>query len=234
MDKAFSITGIIKGDFDLLVIFYQSLIDNPPTYLTVTEEADYIALLSDYIKKCKIAVGDKDGAKIIVQDRIDNPDSELDQLCATMDLNNIELLEVIEDTSKQQDNVEDKMKRITGIMKKNSECWTRYNSLIGFNTEDYENTPLPTKVTLNNYPNPFNPETTIKYYLPEQSDVKLSVYNIRGQKVKQLANDHFDSGYHTIRWDGTDKNNKSVSSGIYFYRIETERSNITQKMMLLK
>ncbi len=91
-----------------------------------------------------------------------------------------------------------------------------------------------TKIIAYNYPNPFNPTTTIEYSLPEEGNVCIEVYNIKGQKVKQLINEHKESGHHTIKWNGTDENNKSVGSGVYFYKVKTEKSSLINKMIMLK
>ncbi len=85
-----------------------------------------------------------------------------------------------------------------------------------------------------NYPNPFNPSTTINYQLSVFSDIKITVYNLLGQKVKTLVNAFQSSGKHSIIWDGKDSNNNFVSSGIYFYRIETAKGSIQKKMILLR
>lgn len=87
---------------------------------------------------------------------------------------------------------------------------------------------------LSNYPNPFNPETNITFTLPRESDVKLSIYNVKGQKVKSLVNSRFTKGQHSILWNGLDNNNSDVSSGIYFYKLETDSKTISKKMILLK
>ncbi len=91
-----------------------------------------------------------------------------------------------------------------------------------------------TDLELSNYPNPFNPETTIEYSLPFEGNVCIDVYNIKGQKVKQLVNAYKENGLHTIKWNGTDGNNRSVSSGVYFYKIKTKQSSIINKMIMLK
>jgi tetratricopeptide (TPR) repeat protein len=85
-----------------------------------------------------------------------------------------------------------------------------------------------------NYPNPFNPETTISFAIPTSGNVTLSVYNIRGQKVKTLLDDNKDEGAHSIVWNGTDESGRNVGSGIYFYRIESQGFSQTHKMVLLK
>jgi archaellum component FlaF (FlaF/FlaG flagellin family) len=93
--------------------------------------------------------------------------------------------------------------------------------------------PVPTALN-GNYPNPFNPETTISYSLQQESDVTLAIYNARGQLVRTLVDSHQDAGSYSARWDGTDNSQKTVASGIYFYRMNTETYQKTRKMILLK
>ncbi|MBX7152840.1 FG-GAP-like repeat-containing protein [bacterium] len=94
---------------------------------------------------------------------------------------------------------------------------------------------LPKKVELSqNYPNPFNPTTTIRFGLPDEGRVKLSVYNILGQKVAELFDGFKQAGYHTALWDGKNAVGQQVSSGIYIYRIETPKGVSARKMMLIK
>jgi hypothetical protein len=99
---------------------------------------------------------------------------------------------------------------------------------------------LPKKFELKqNYPNPFNPVTTIGYALPQLSDVTLEVYNALGQKVALLLNTKQEAGYYNIIWHGINNSGDSVSSGVYFYRIEvrTTEGNVlvkTKKMLFLK
>ena len=89
--------------------------------------------------------------------------------------------------------------------------------------------------SLQNYPNPFNPETNINYSIPEEGKVELSIYNIKGQKVKTLVNKTQLSGEHTVVWNGTNKHNKRVASGVYFYKLEINDSKLLiNKMLLLK
>ena len=70
-----------------------------------------------------------------------------------------------------------------------------------------------------NYPNPFNPATVIEYALPKASQVRIQIYNILGQRVRNLVDEPQEPGYKMIHWDGKDDYGKEVSSGIYFYRI---------------
>ena len=86
-----------------------------------------------------------------------------------------------------------------------------------------------------NYPNPFNPETTIKYELPAAGDVRLEVYNMLGQVVTTLVDKQQAAGRYVFLWQGTNDNGNSVGSGIYFYRIQVgSEFQSVRKMLLLK
>lgn len=85
-----------------------------------------------------------------------------------------------------------------------------------------------------NYPNPFNPATTISFYLASSGNVKLQIYNIKGQLVTTLIDEDMPSGTHQIVWDGTDSKGNHTSSGVYLYRLETIEHQSTNKMILLK
>lgn len=93
---------------------------------------------------------------------------------------------------------------------------------------------IPEKFSLSgNYPNPFNPETTIKFGLPEESRIIIEIFNVLGQKVKELLDSEKPAGYHQVRWDGTDEFGKKVGAGIYLCRMQAGNFIKTQKMMLL-
>jgi len=86
-----------------------------------------------------------------------------------------------------------------------------------------------------NYPNPFNPSTSISFSLPASGPVSLGVYNLKGQLVKILLSDaELASGPHSVIWDGTDARGQMVSSGLYFCRLSTVRHTSTRKMLLAK
>ncbi len=85
-----------------------------------------------------------------------------------------------------------------------------------------------------NYPNPFNPSTSIAFGLPSPARVRLSIYNILGQEVASLIDDLLPAGRHELVWNGRDEQNRPVSSGVYFYRLRTDQFNQTRKMMLVK
>ncbi|MDP6455978.1 MAG: T9SS type A sorting domain-containing protein, partial [Candidatus Marinimicrobia bacterium] len=85
-----------------------------------------------------------------------------------------------------------------------------------------------------NYPNPFNPTTTISYDLPEQAQVTLGIYDLLGKQIKTLVNQSQDAGNRTAVWDGTDDLGRQVSAGVYLYQIEAGDFTQTRKMVLLK
>ncbi|MDP6533298.1 MAG: Ig-like domain-containing protein, partial [Candidatus Marinimicrobia bacterium] len=85
-----------------------------------------------------------------------------------------------------------------------------------------------------NYPNPFNPVTTLRYDLPENGHVNITIYDMLGRQVKTLINQTQDAGYKSVIWAGTDTNSKPVSAGIYLYQIQAGEYLQTKKMVLLK
>ncbi len=85
-----------------------------------------------------------------------------------------------------------------------------------------------------NHPNPFNPETTIRYHLPKTIQVKLSVFNASGQRISTLVNEIQPADNYAIQWDGRDEEGRNLASGIYLYRLETEDFVQTKKMLLLR
>lgn len=85
-----------------------------------------------------------------------------------------------------------------------------------------------------NYPNPFNPETNISFDLPEAATVRLAIFNILGEKVNVLIDEKLPAGNHMVSWNGQTDDNRMAGSGVYFYRLETEKYQQTKKMMLLK
>jgi hypothetical protein len=94
---------------------------------------------------------------------------------------------------------------------------------------------LPTNYRLEqNYPNPFNPTTRIDFSLPQAGNVTLTIYDALGRTVKQLASGILEAGQHTVVWNGSNAQGQMVSSGVYFYRLETAVGSYSRKMMLLK
>ena len=110
------------------------------------------------------------------------------------------------------------------------------NAFLANVVEKFETaTSLPDQYSLHqNFPNPFNPETQISYDLPKDSWVKLSIYNIRGQKVRTLVDGVEAAGHKTVIWDGTNEEGDQGASGVYFYRLEAEEFTATKKMVMVR
>jgi hypothetical protein len=85
-----------------------------------------------------------------------------------------------------------------------------------------------------NYPNPFNPSSRIAFSLEYPTPVTVSVYNILGQRVITLLDENLDAGPHSVTWNGTDDDGKTVASGVYFYRVETKDGAVNKKMILMQ
>lgn len=100
---------------------------------------------------------------------------------------------------------------------------------------DVDDIYTPKEFTLGqNYPNPFNPTTVIRFALPEDAWVKVEVFNILGQKITTLVDEYLTAGVKETGWDGKNSGGTEVASGIYFYRIATDRFTDIKKMVLLK
>jgi len=110
----------------------------------------------------------------------------------------------------------------------------------GFSNEeiavvDADDLPLPVVTELNgNYPNPFNPDTRIKFSIHEACNVRIDIFNSKGQKVRTLINEYMSANLYNVVWNGKDDNGKQVSSGLYLYKLKTNEKVISKKMLLLK
>lgn len=93
---------------------------------------------------------------------------------------------------------------------------------------------IPEQISLENYPNPFNPATTISYSLPASGKVELTIYNMLGQKIRSLIHMYQFAGQHKIIWDGKNAQGIKMPSGIYIYRLRSGKSMISKKMILIK
>ena len=108
-------------------------------------------------------------------------------------------------------------------------------SIVEDTTNEFDIIDLPYANVLNaNFPNPFNPQTTISFSVANDTPVTIDVYDIRGQRVKSLVNDNFSAGSHQVVWTGVDNNGRTVSSGFYFYRMQAGSYVETRRMIMLK
>lgn len=106
---------------------------------------------------------------------------------------------------------------------------------VGVKGEPSLDLSLPKEYSLSqNFPNPFNPVTSVNYSLPEAVHVRLEIYNILGQKVRTLVEEPQVAGYKTVHWNGVDDYGRGMASGVYFYRLEAGKYSSSKKLLLLK
>lgn len=106
----------------------------------------------------------------------------------------------------------------------------------GVESEEEELSAIPNSYSLDqNFPNPFNPSTQIRFSLPETANVSLTIFNVLGEKIMTLVNNEsLNSGTHTFTWNGRNEYGQVVPSGVYFYRVNSPKFTETKKMMMLK
>lgn len=91
-----------------------------------------------------------------------------------------------------------------------------------------------TELRISNYPNPFNPSTTINYNLPDDGNVTIKIYDILGRELQTLVNNAMTKGSYYVIWNGKDKSGRDAASGIYFYSIEFNNIVLNKKMLLIR
>jgi len=215
-----------------LITYYDEEISMTPT----DDSLGLKRLMKAYEAYVYINEKDYQSAADIIKDRIDNPISESDSLEAVMDMEILYML---------RDNEGSKKPLITNLTQyhypnfqtfkiKHEENYQKLLMLYS-GLEDIGTPLVIMNLSLgNNYPNPFNPSTTIEYSVPKTTKVKLRIYNIRGQLVKELVNQTVEPGKYKVVWEGKNNAGHSVASGVYFYRIEANGKTITKKMLMLK
>ncbi|MFA6456306.1 MAG: FlgD immunoglobulin-like domain containing protein [Bacteroidota bacterium] len=117
--------------------------------------------------------------------------------------------------------------------------WTQFGDVFNFGTivtalgGDLRSLPKTFSIS-QNYPNPFNPSTTIRYELPKDASVSLKIYNMLGEEIATVVNNHQSAGFYSIEWDGKTQDGVSAASGVYFYHITAGDFKKTMKMVLIK
>lgn len=217
----------------------QQFVKEEPTYFSFTKEPDYtpIFVQMDSLSTAKeIAVMINDlcyGAAVIENDLV------MIQAYTSSISEGTEMHLVTWDGAKSQvsplsfnlyDSAADQFSPCSSLIKENTDF---YYVKLG-NNEQSGDTSEITPMRITNYPNPFNPTTTIMYSVPKDGEVKLHIYNLKGQLVKILVSESKKSGSYKITWNGDDQSGNRVSSGLYFTRIESNGKALTNKMLMLK
>ncbi|KQC08747.1 MAG: hypothetical protein APR54_04250 [Candidatus Cloacimonas sp. SDB] len=222
----------VSSNFSELQTYYET-----EPNLHYNEEMDkYADYLANY---CNIKMECYEDAIICFEEIISNPPSEIDSVMAVIDAGYTYLLmeengnrsgfvgtmENLKPNSRKdfEENQDQLLSELFGEPEQEPDI------------EPFGNNMPNIPVLVGNYPNPFNPVTTISFSIPEKSKVDLVIYNIKGQKVKALVNNEIDKGEHNVIWNGADESGKSVSSGVYFYKLSVnDKSKSVKKCLLLQ
>ena len=224
-----TVTPYTSGNYEDLKIYYQE----EPNLHDNLEIADFTDYLANY---CRVELEDYRGAIDWFEHYIANSPSIQDSIYAVIDIGYIYLL--MGETGKSHigryPQYKPNSKKDFFEKQQNLISFLLYNEKINYTSANPEIIISNYPDLYQNYPNPFNPETTISFSIPIDCKVNLTIYNIKGQKIKTLMNKYLEKGLHGIIWNSKDNSGKQVSSGVYFYRLKTERKQIIRKMLLLK
>jgi hypothetical protein len=170
-----------------------------------------------------------DGAAV-VQSWVDNPSSNNGFVC----LDYISASNGMNFSSREIGTVSERPK-LTVTYSSSSQAKRSFVSTSELEETEPSGVILPEAITLNpNYPNPFNLETSIEYALPEQGQVRLTVYNVRGQQVRLLVDENQPAGFKRVLWNGRDDFGHEVGSGVYLIHLLMDRQSLVRKISLLK
>jgi len=200
-----------------------------------TDNSILAKYLEDYLIKYYLQAESFQAAIDLLELRILNTECPIDSLHAVMDLEIVLQLAAMSESKKPINTkfTQYKYPDRNIFIAKHEENWELLDELLN-GTKD-EPIPIPDKPLISsNYPNPFNPSTTIAYSVPKDGLVRIGIYNIKGQKVKELCNSEMQRGHHKIVWDGKDANQRNVSSGVYFVKLQASGAFSTRKIMLMK
>lgn len=200
------------------------------------DEPSLSAILKDYLAKVFVLNKDFQAAVDLIQLRISDPINEIDSLRAVLDLEIVLQIAAMEESKRPLTTkyVQYQYPDVQIFEEKHSDNWDKYSRLLLQYNADTSPLIAPMPQIQSNFPNPFNPSTTITFSIPEAGRVRVSVYNLKGQKVKDLINTDMLRGNHKLVWDGKDANNRNTSSGIYFLRLESGGKTSIRKAMLMK
>ncbi len=238
VDKSYSLTILLCGDFSELKSLYSSLIGDVPDFMTSEEYKAFEDVLENYIKKCEIQLKNFQAAADIVIERLEDAETAQDTIYTEMEIETIHILSELEGSraavvTKHPELKPESLNDYLARMRRHRNDLMVLN---GFEDKSQIEEQVPAVPVLSiNYPNPFNPTTTICFSVPEESKVEMDIYNIKGQRVKKLVDDDYPRGNHKVEWHGVNETGRQVSSGVYFYRLKVNGKSIgVKKMLMLK
>jgi hypothetical protein len=212
-----------------------------PKSFTFDEKPDYIPVyitmpdsLVSAIKEIGLYVDGVCKGAVVVEDNLEQISAYVDS-ASELSQGNVEYVFSYEDSKGQNSGLTSLSLSSSSLQVKQSVTDNKYPYFeVSFTTDDVVNVVPPEFGLGQNYPNPFNPSTTLTYILPESTRARLDIYNIKGQLVKNLVDAQQLAGNHSAIWNGTDKNNRSVASGVYLYRLSSANKTVTKRMLLMK
>ena len=241
MDRLYNLSILLENDLDILSGFFQNFYDNIPEFIGEDDMFLLQKSIKNYIKKCHFNKKEYQHAADIVVERIDNPISSVDSLFALMELESIYLISSLDQIGRANEIrtafEHIKPNDIFDLNEKKSSHLSEIYNILGINNEENDiNDQIPEiSVLHSNYPNPFNPITTISFSIPTKSKVNLSIYNVKGQKVRTLLNEIKEQGKWKQLWDGKNNFGKEVGSGVYMYKLDVAgKTRAVKKCLLLK
>jgi len=226
MEILITLADLIDQPYSELQQYYL----NEPSYHYNNSIEQLAAYLANY---CSIKMGDYPAAIEWFENILDDPPTEADSIYAFIDL---AYTYVLMESSE----------RYKGYVGRYPQCrFDRYEDyiearetlvrkLLANQTSQNDHNPSIITTLEQNFPNPFNPSTTIKYSLEKDTDCSIEIFNIRGQKVRSLVNGFQAKGPKSLVWNGRDAQGRNVASGVYFYKLTTPYKSIAKKMLLLK
>lgn len=206
------------------------------TDLIIQSNSELSGLADKLANFCNLYANEFENAIIYFEEIIINPPTQLDSIFAVIDAGYTYLL--MESQGYRSDYV-------GSIPSLKPASWAEFEKkrdlLLGLypeesSPEENQESPVPIIPILeSNYPNPFNPETTLSFSIPADGRVTLSIYNVKGQKVKTLVDTEIEKGFYNYIWDSNDFNGNDVKSGVYLYELKVNgRTESVKKMLLLK
>lgn len=212
-----------------------------PEYFVFNEKQDYVpvyvsipdSLMTD-LKEIGLYLDGVCKGAVVVEDNFE-------QICAYLDIDENLTDGVVEFVFYYNNGKSEQQEKKTVLLDPGRLCAQYANGNhrypyfdISLTAQDIDNIVPPEFTLGQNYPNPFNPTTTISYQLPEAGQVRLDIYNVRGQLVRTLIDAEMKAGSYSIVWNGKDKTGQNMASGIYFYRLSSQSGTLVRKMFLLK
>lgn len=214
-------------DYMALKIYYE-------TEENMSFDAEILHLSEDLANYCDIELANYESAIAYNESIVANPPSLQDSVFAVIDAGYVYLLMEYSGRANYvglNSELKPKSKKELDLKRDKLLLLLHQSTNEGSNqSEDMHSVSLNS-----NFPNPFNPSTTISFTIPESSKIKVTIYNVKGQKVKSLTNKYYERGIHKLTWQGEDDSDNQVSSGIYFYKLAVNgNSKAIKKCLLLK